>query len=106
MEYDEYRIIVTVPAESDLVDIHRYIAKELYGPASARNIVLEIRKALRTLSFSPQGLPKVRDDRLAARGYRWIGIKNYVAFYTIDEQNKVVNVERILHGRRDWQRLL
>jgi toxin ParE1/3/4 len=106
MEYNDYRVIVTEPAEADLVDIHKYISKELCAPAAARNLVLDIRKVLRTPTFSPQGLPKVRDDRLAAKGYRWIGIKNYVAFFTIDEQSKTVSVERILYGRRDWQRLL
>jgi len=106
MEFNEYRVIVAAPAEDDLIEIHGYIAKVLNAPIAARNMVLDIRKALRTLSFSPQGCPKVRDDRLAARGYHWIGVKNFMAFYTIDEQGKTVNVERILYGRRDWQRLI
>jgi plasmid stabilization system protein ParE len=48
----------------------------------------------------------VRDERLAVMGFRILLIKNYIAFYTIDEPNKIVNVERILYGRRDWQRIL
>jgi len=102
----EYLVMIMEPAEIDLGEIAWYISEELNAPAAARNMVLAIRKAISTLSFSPRGLPKVRDDRLAARGYRWIGIKNYVAFYTIDEQNKTVHVERILYGRRDWMRIL
>jgi len=102
----EYRVNITEPAEIDLGEIAEYIAEELNAPATARNMVVNIRKTIATLSFSPQGLPKVRDDRLAAKGYRWIGIKNYVAFYTIDEQERVVNVERVLYGRRDWQNIL
>ena len=106
MEQHEYRVIVTEPAENDMMDIHSYISTELNSPIAARNMILNVRKMLRTLSFSPQGLPKVRDDRLAGKGCRGIGIKNYVAFYTIDEQSKTVNVERILCGRRDWQRIV
>ena len=105
MEFD-YRVIIMEPAEIDLGEIARYISEELNAPIAARNTVLAIRKAIATLTFSPQGLPKVRDDCLAAQGYRWVGIKNYMAFYTIDEQNKVVNVERILYGRRDWIHIL
>ena len=106
MEYDEYRVVITEPAEADIMDIHTYIAKELNVPTAARNMVLDIRKALRTLSFSPQGFPKVRDNRLAAKGYRWIPVKKYMAFYTIDEPDKIVNVERILYGGRNGQWLL
>ena len=102
----EYRVIFAKPAETDLDEIADYISERLGAPIAARNMLLAIRKTAHTLSFSPQGHPKVRDDRLAAKGYRWIGIKNYIAFYTIDEQKKTVNVERILYGRRDWQRIL
>jgi len=106
MGYDDYRVVTTQRAQADLDGIADYISGELNAPAAARNIVLAIHKAISTLSFSPQGLPRVRDDGLAAQGYRWVGIKNYMAFYTIDEQNKVVNVERILYGRRDWKHIL
>lgn len=54
------------------------------------------------LSFSSQGA----NNRLAAKGRRWIGVKNYMVLYTIDEQEKAVYVERILSGRRDWARIL
>ena len=102
----EYRVIITEPAEMDLGEIARYISEELGAPIAARNMILKIRKAIASLSFSLQGLPKVRDDRLATKGYRWLGIKNYMVFYTIDEQTKEVWVERILYGRRDWMRIL
>lgn len=39
-------------------------------------------------------------------GYRKLIVKNYIVFFTIDEPNKVVDVERILYGRRDWLRIL
>ena len=106
MDFNEYRVIITEPAKADIIGIHSYIAKDLNAPAAAKNLVLAIRKSTRTLTFSPQGLPRVPDDRLSAKGYRWIGIKNYMAFFTIDEQAKAVYVERILYGQRDWTRIL
>jgi len=105
MDFD-YRVNTTKRAEADIDEIAGYISEELGAPATAQNMLLAIRKTIATLSFSPRGLPKVNDDRLAARGYRWIGIKNYIAYYTIDEKNKTVNVERILYGRRDWTHIL
>jgi len=105
MEFD-YRVAVAKAAKADLMEIDNYIAIELNSPMAAANFADAVEKNLGSLSFSPHGHPKVRDDRLAAKGYRWIGIKNYTAFFTIDEQSKTVNVERILYGRRDWQRIL
>jgi plasmid stabilization system protein ParE len=34
-------------------------------------------------------------------GYRQLIVKNYIAFFTMDEKN-VVDVERIFYARRDW----
>ena len=53
----------------------------------------------------PQGLP-VTDERLASIGYRKLIVKGYIAFYTIDEQSKAVDIVRILYARRDWLQLL
>ena len=103
---DEYDVRPTQSAKADMVEIHQYISANLSSPSTADKMIDTIELSLAKLSFLPQGHPKVRDDRLAGKGYRWIGIKNYVAFFTIDEQEKAVNVERILYGRRDWQRIL
>ena len=106
MEYSKYVVIIAEPAKEDLVEIDDYISIELNAPIAARNMLLSMHRALGQLSVSPYSQPKVRDDRLAAQGYRWIGVKNYVVFYTIDEQAKLVAVERILYGRRDWAQIL
>jgi plasmid stabilization system protein ParE len=33
-------------------------------------------------------------------------IKNYIAFYRINEDEKIVNVERILYSAADWKNKL
>ena len=63
-------------------------------------------EAMLSLSDMPQRCPLVSDDRLSQMGYRKLIVKNYVVFFSIDEKNKVVDVERILYGRRDWIRFL
>ncbi len=54
----------------------------------------------------PQRFPLISDERLSQMGYRKLVVKNYVVFYLIDEKNKVVEIGRILYGRRDWLSLL
>jgi len=101
-----YRVEVSEPAEEDLRDIVRYISSQLAAPVTAVRMTEAIESALSTLSDMPNGHPVVRDEHLASMGYRRLDIKNYVAFFTVDEKKKVVDVERILYARRDWANLL
>ena len=103
---DVYRVNITEPAENDLRDIARYISSQLNAPTTALNMVQTIKEAIATLKTSPFAHPLVRDERLAAIGYRPLLIKNYIAFYIVHKKEKVVDVDRILYGRRDWQNLL
>jgi len=57
------------------------------------------------LSFAPY-YAFVDDDRLAAKGYRRMIVKKYLVFFVIYEKQNIVRVIRIIHGARDWQRIL
>ena len=103
---EHYDIRHTEPAEDDLIDILRYIAVELKEPSTALRMLAAIDKAIENLSTMPHRYPLVDDERLAALGYRMLSIKNYLAFFTIDEETTTVNVERILYARRDWLHIL
>lgn len=101
-----YRVVVSELAEKDFRDIVRYISAQLFAPISAMKMMGLLEEALQGLSDMPQKYPTVTDERLASMGYRKLLVKNYIAFFSIDESEKVVNVERILYARRDWMRLL
>jgi len=102
----KYRVDVSEPAENDLKDIVRYITSQLSAPISALSMIELFEEAMAGLSDMPQRHTFVADERLAQMGYRKLPLKNYVVFYSIDEGNKVVDIERILYGRRDWLRIL
>ena len=102
----KYRVDVSEPAENDLRDIVLYIASQLSATISALNMMELLEEAMVGLSDTPQRCSLVADERLSQMGYRKLIVKNYVVFFSIDEKNKVVDVERILYGRRDWLRIL
>jgi len=102
----KYRVDVSNPAEEDLRDIVRYISSQLSAPKTAIKMLGTIEEALAKLSDMPDSYTLVRDDRLASMGYRRLEIKNYTAFFTINEKEKIVDIERILYARRDWASLL
>jgi addiction module RelE/StbE family toxin len=103
---DLYKVNLTEPAENDLRDIARYISYQLNAPTTALNMIQTIKAAIAKLETMAAVYPFVRDDRLAALGYRFLPIKNYIAFYIVDERAKTVDVDRILYGRRDWNNII
>ncbi len=102
----QYRVDISEPAENDLVEMVRYIASQLATPISALNMMETLEDQMNSLSDLLQRYPLVADERLSQMGYRKLPVKNYVVFFSIDEKNKVVDIERILYGRRDWMRIL
>jgi len=102
----KYRVDISAPAENDLWDIVRYISTQLMAPSSALNMIETFEQAMSGLSEMPQRCPLVADERLSQMGYRMLLVNNYIVFFSVDEEHKVVDVERILYGRRDWLSIL
>ncbi|MDR0326320.1 MAG: type II toxin-antitoxin system RelE/ParE family toxin [Oscillospiraceae bacterium] len=103
---DVFDVRIAQKAGNDLKDIARYISMQLNAPTTALNTVRTIKESIAKLETNAFFHPLVRDDRLAAEGFRLLVIKNYIAFYVINEKEKTANVARILYARRDWQNIL
>lgn len=103
---EQYDVRITDLAERDILEIVRYITSELSAIEAALKLLDEIGEAISSLYSMPQKYSLVLDDRLRNLGYRKVSVRNYLVFYCIDEDNHVVNVERVLYGRRDWMRVL
>jgi plasmid stabilization system protein ParE len=102
----KYRIDISEPAENDLRDIIRYIFAQLSAPVTAQKMMDIVEEAIANLAVMPQKCPPVTDKRLARIGYRKLIVKNYIIFFTVNEEIKVVDVERILFARRNWRHIL
>ena len=103
---DSYEVYITEPAENDLRGISRYISSQLSAPTTALNMIRSVRDAISKLETNAMIYPYVRDDRLAALGYRSLTVKNYTAFYVVHEREKRVDIDRILYSRRDWRNII
>jgi len=89
-------------AEQDLTEAVMYVMAE--SPASARALAERIEKQLALLSGQPLMGKTPGDAKLAGMGYRYIVVKNYLVFYTVEEND--VLVHRIIHGARDYLNIL
>jgi plasmid stabilization system protein ParE len=101
-----YSLNITDLAEEDILATVRYISEVLKNPVAANNLLDEIERHEKILEDTPNIYPFVRDEYLSEKGLKFARIKNYLIFYTIDEDNKIVNVIRFLYGRRDWKNIL
>ena len=101
-----YSLVITDIAEGDILDTVRYIADVLKAPVAANNLLDEIERHEEILESTPNIYPFVPDKYLAQRGLKFTRIKNYLLFYTINEDEKIVTVIRFLYARRDWKTIL
>jgi len=103
---NSYSVNITGSAEIDLNDIISYIANQFDAEETAQTMLEIIEEKLSSLATFPERAPIIDDERLRLMGYRKIMIKNYIAFFSIDKANSIVNVERVIYMRRDWQQIL
>lgn len=88
------RVVFTAPAERDLDDIFRYLARR--DVAVAERQLLDIIESCRSLNlFAERGTPRPK----IAHSVRQLVIGSYLAFYRVT--NGTVEIARVLHGKRD-----
>ena len=98
---DIYKVDWAKRAKKELAGIRRYIAKQSTSPR-AYMFVRSIEITVETrLSSMPQKYRRVDDPMLAAMGLRRMNVKRYAVFFSIDEEEKSVKVERVIHSKRD-----
>jgi toxin ParE1/3/4 len=95
----KYQINLTEAAEQDLTEIADYIAGE--NPSVALKVIVRIEKNIVKLENFPLigVVPRIR--RLARKGYRILIVDDYLIFYIIN--NEIIEIRRILSGKRDYQ---
>lgn len=91
-------------AKSDIEDIIDYISKD--NPSVGKKIIDEFDNSIGKLSSFPKMGTKPKDERLQRLGYRVLVLRNYLIFYMINEEEKIVEIRRIIHGSRKYSFLL
>ena len=84
-------------AAEDFDEILMYISNQLSAPQAAYNFYSAVQKK----NLQLRNNPFHHDDILREKGLRFIPIGNYVLFFLINEGESVVEVARILYGKRD-----
>ena len=99
-----YHLHITSIAERDISQAADYIEFVLKNPKAADDLLEETDQKINALLPFPQEHPIVEDKLLAAWGIRFTQIKNYLAFYVVEENQ--VTVIRFLYAKSDWISIL
>jgi len=97
-----YKVKIFPAAEQDLEELVAYL-NTLSHDAAIR-FFDKLTEEISSLSEMPQRCPRPRDLALAAKGYRYLIVGNYLVFYVVE--GDTVQIRRILYGRRDYKQLL
>lgn len=101
-----YHLFITSAAEHDILQAADYIEYTLKNPSAADHLLDAVAEQINSLTELPQKYRLADDPVLASWGIRFVIIHNYLAFYTINEENQTVIVVRFLYQKSNWASIL
>lgn len=101
---NKYKLRYIKLAHSDLRGIIDYISNQLFARQAALDLVDKLDKAISNLiHYLFSGHPYRNNHRLEDE-YRVLVVENYMVFYVV--YNDVVEIRRILYGKRNFEELI
>ena len=97
-----YEVILSDQAKLEFDGIFDYIAFVLLNPKAADDLLADFNSKFKNLGFMPHSYPKHDFDS----DYHKCIVRNYIAFFLIDEEAREVSVEHIMYGGRDIKKHL
>jgi len=101
-----YQVQSTSTARRDLKGIYSYIADVLLEPVIAERQYSRIEEAIYSLDSLPERFRRYEKEPWRSRNLRIMPVDKYLVFYTVDNENHIVSVIRIMHGSRDIENQL
>lgn len=101
-----YKLEYLPIARQDMIEIATYISRELNNPTAADSLAVELIEAGDRIPEFPYANPAYIPVRPLKHEYRKVLVRNYLMFYWIDEEKKMITVARVIYARRDYEALL
>jgi addiction module RelE/StbE family toxin len=93
-------------AQQDMTEIVQYISRDLCNPMAANRLADDMIDAANRLCDFPYINAVHQTIKPLKHEYRKLIVKNYVIFYWVDENRKLVTIARVIYARRDYEKLL
>jgi len=83
-----------------------YITNEFDSPRAAQRMAEKADNAIRLIRENPLIYPLYHDENIAEKGYRYAIIGNYLLFYKVYENEKLIIIEAFIHGSQDLSKII
>ena len=100
----KYKIKIMQIAQDDMKAIIAHI--RINDPEAAIKMYEKIEVSIGKLADFPHLGPVPLDKKIAEQGYRLIVVEPYLVFYILVLEDKTVEIQRVLHGKQDFPRIL
>lgn len=101
-----YKIVILPIAIEDMTNIVYYISHILKNETAANKLAKNFKKQINNLSLFPNSNPEYILSENLRNKYRTLKVKNYIIFYTINEEEKIVTITRIIYKKRNFANFL
>jgi plasmid stabilization system protein ParE len=102
----KYSYRFTEKAEQDFDEILRYISIDLVNPTAAQNLGRKIFEKIDMVRVFPDSGAPVDNEFLADKTIRKLLVDNYVVYYKVHYDEKVISIIRIIFGKRNLEEIL
>lgn len=96
-----YEIKLTSQAIEQIEEIVQYISKVLLVPETAQKWADTMQSEIVMFGFMPSRYPLTEEEPWHTKEIHKMTFKNFLVYYLIDEDRKVVWVTAVIYGRRD-----
>ena len=103
---DKYCITLVPKAKVDILSISDYITFTLLEPDISKKFINGLYLAISSLEIFPYKFPLTQDEILMRYNIRCMPYRNYLVFYKVIEEQKVVSILRVGYNKRNWRSLL
>lgn len=101
-----YRLSYLAVASRDIADAAHYIAETLRAQKAALDLLDALDEPTARLKEFPYSCCVYQPVKSLEREYRILNVKNYAVLYTVDEQQKTVEIFRVNYTKRDFGKQL
>jgi plasmid stabilization system protein ParE len=106
MAFKEYDFELTEIAESDIDEAFEYIAEILDNPDAASALVEELEIQISGICKKPESGRIVKNDFLRRNDIWRFLVKNYIAYYLIDDENEKIVILRFIYSGRNQDNIV
>lgn len=93
-------------ALEDMVGIAKYIDVDLQNYLAAERLSNVMINKIENLSLFPYSNPVYHPMKALKEEYRKLKVKNFIVFYYVEEETKVVTIARVLYNKRNISEVL